>query len=81
MYLSPKAFSQANRYIAQKVSDVLNEWIGEPAENTAFFDAYCGAGLFTFLASKDISIKMGMDISRVAIDCAKTTLKMLIWET
>ncbi len=75
MYLSPKAFSQANRYIAGKVSDVLNDWIGVSGEGAVFFDAYCGAGFFTFLASKDFSLKIGMDISRIAIDCAKTTLR------
>lgn len=75
MYLSPKAFSQANRYVAEKISCILNKWIGTPPENSAFFDAYCGTGLFTFLASDGFHSKTGMDINRTSIDCAKTTLR------
>ncbi|MFH1664996.1 MAG: methyltransferase domain-containing protein [Candidatus Omnitrophota bacterium] len=73
--LSPKAFSQPNRYIAEMIVRTMEEWIGKPDENTVFFDIYCGAGFFSFLIKRDFSSRIGMDSSRVAIDCAKNTAK------
>ena len=75
IFLSPKAFSQCNRFIAAKISETLGEWIGEADSDTAFFDVYSGAGLFSFSLKNNFGIKIGMDIDRVAIDCAKTTAK------
>lgn len=75
IYLSPKSFSQANRYISERISITLDEWMGEDNSNAAFFDAYCGVGFFTFLSSSSFSLFSGIDESRVAIDCAKTTKK------
>jgi 23S rRNA (uracil1939-C5)-methyltransferase len=75
LFFSPKAFSQANRHIAGKIAEKLGEWIGPVAQNTAFFDAYCGMGFFTFLLRQEFGIRVGMDTSRISIDCAKNTLK------
>jgi len=76
IYFSPKAFSQANRCISEKIAEKLEEWISQADDDTAFFDAYCGVGFFSFLLKQDFGIKVGMDVSRVSIDCAKTTAKM-----
>jgi len=75
IFLSPRAFSQANRHIAVRLAGTLGEWIGPAGEDAAFFDAYCGVGFFSFLLGQDFGVRAGMDTSRVAIDCAKTTAK------
>ncbi|MFH1878295.1 MAG: TRAM domain-containing protein [Candidatus Omnitrophota bacterium] len=75
LFMSPKAFSQANRFIAEELVATLDEWIGDAARDTVLFDLYCGAGFFTFLLSGGFSRRIGIDSSRVAIDCAKTTLR------
>ena len=77
IYLSPKSFSQANRYISERISATLDEWIGKENSKASFFDAYCGVGFFTFLSSSSFSLFAGIDESRVAIECAKTTKKKL----
>ncbi len=76
LFFSPKAFSQANRYIAEKISSELDEWIGPDTEDKVFFDAYCGVGFFTFLSERIFKHCIGIDESRVAIECAKTTNKI-----
>ena len=75
IFLSPKAFSQCNRYIAGEISRTLDEWMGMCDENTAFFDVYCGSGFFCFTTRKEFGIKIGIDAERTLIDCAKTTVK------
>ncbi|MBD3378918.1 MAG: TRAM domain-containing protein [Candidatus Omnitrophica bacterium] len=75
MFFSPRSFSQANRYIAVRILEELEEWMGETDRDTAFFDPYCGSGFFTFLLDRDLGLRVGMDENRAAIDCAKTTLK------
>ncbi len=75
LYFSPRAFSQANRSVAAKLSETLENWIGCTEENTAFFDLYCGVGFFGFLLNSNFSKVIGIDYERTAIDCAKTTLK------
>ena len=75
IYFSPKTFSQANRYISGKIVETLEEWIGETKKNTVFFDVYCGAGFFSFLINNAFDVKVGIDEDRVAIECAKNTLK------
>jgi 23S rRNA (uracil1939-C5)-methyltransferase len=75
LFFSPRAFSQANRYIAEKISVTLDEWIGSDTEDTVFFDLYCGVGFFSFLTERVFNVCVGIDESRIAIDCAKTTLK------
>ncbi len=75
VFLSPKSFSQSNRYISEMVAETLERWIGPSHPDTAFFDAYCGAGFFSFLLGQDFGIRVGMDTNRIAIDCAKTTVK------
>jgi 23S rRNA (uracil1939-C5)-methyltransferase len=72
--LSPKAFSQCNKHIAEQISGTLSAWIGEVAPGTTFFDVYCGAGLFSFILNNAFDHIVGMDSDRVAINCAKTTL-------
>ncbi|MGB2630934.1 MAG: hypothetical protein WBD24_06400 [Candidatus Omnitrophota bacterium] len=75
IYFSPKTFSQSNRYISERMVEKLEEWIGPAGIDTAFFDAYCGAGFFALLLKQDFGIRIGMDTSRISIDCAKTTVK------
>jgi tRNA/tmRNA/rRNA uracil-C5-methylase (TrmA/RlmC/RlmD family) len=73
--LSPKTFSQCNRYIAEKIAETLEEWIGPADPSTTFFDAYCGVGFFGFMLRQDFGMRVGIDMDRIAIDCAKTTVK------
>ncbi len=75
IYLSPKAFSQTNRFIADKIAETLTEWIGFSGDGAVFFDVYCGTGFFSFLTERDFSLRIGMDENRIAIDCTKTTVK------
>jgi len=77
IFFSPRGFSQCNRHIAETVSKTLEEWTGKVSQDTAFFDAYCGVGFFSFLLEQDFCARIGMDSERVAIDCAKTTAKSL----
>ncbi|MBU0684099.1 MAG: TRAM domain-containing protein, partial [Candidatus Omnitrophica bacterium] len=76
VYLSTKAFSQANRYIAERIAEVLETWIGSDTEDAVFFDLCCGTGFFSFLLKQKFLLKVGVDSNRVAIECAKRTLKM-----
>ena len=75
MTFSPHVFSQCNRYISEKISETLESWIGESDDNTAFFDVYCGVGFFSFLTKQEFGVKIGIDSERIAIDCAKTTIR------
>jgi tRNA/tmRNA/rRNA uracil-C5-methylase (TrmA/RlmC/RlmD family) len=75
LFLSPKAFSQANRYIAERIVETLEDWIGATGAGHAFFDAYCGVGFFSFLLKNKFDIRIGMDSDRIAVDCAKSTVK------
>ncbi|MFH1394622.1 MAG: TRAM domain-containing protein [Candidatus Omnitrophota bacterium] len=76
MYMSTKAFSQANRYVAEKISEVLEGWIGLDNDDAVFFDLYCGTGFFSFLLKQKFLLKLGIDSNRVAVDCAKRTVDM-----
>ncbi|MFQ5952550.1 MAG: class I SAM-dependent RNA methyltransferase [Candidatus Omnitrophota bacterium] len=64
MYFSPRTFSQANRYISEKMAEKLGEWIGEVPSGAAFFDVYCGVGFFSFLLKQDFEVRAGMDSSK-----------------
>jgi 23S rRNA (uracil1939-C5)-methyltransferase len=75
MVLSTRAFSQPNRQIALDIASRLDEWIGQGPDPDVFFDAYCGAGFFSFMLKVPFRKRIGMDSSRQAIDCAVTTLK------
>jgi 23S rRNA (uracil1939-C5)-methyltransferase len=77
LYMSPKTFSQPNRYMAEKIVETLEEWIGPSWDDAAFFDAYCGVGFFSFLLKQDFCLQVGLDASRIAISCAKNTAKRL----
>ena len=77
LFISPKAFSQANRYIAGKIAETLEGWIGSAGAGHAFFDAYCGVGFFSFLLKNEFDIRIGMDSDRIAVGCAKSTVKEL----
>ncbi len=79
IYMSPKAFSQPNRYISEKIAATLESWIGPSWDDAAFFEAYCGVGFYSFLLGQDFRLRVGVDSSRTAIDCAKTTAKRLEW--
>lgn len=74
LFMSPKAFSQANRHISEAIALTIEEWIGDPGEDAVLFDVYCGVGFFSFLLKQDFKLRIGIDQSRVAIDCAKNTL-------
>jgi len=76
--LSPRIFSQCNRYIAEKVSEIIDEWAGTVEEGTGFFDLFCGAGFFSFLTRAGYGVKIGIDSERTAIDCAKTTMRKYV---
>ena len=73
LLFSPKAFSQANRHISERIALTLEEWIGPRGEDSVFFDAYCGVGFYTFLSAGAFASKVGMDVARTAIECAKST--------
>jgi len=75
LFMSPKAFSQANRDIAVRVVKILKEWIGSVEKDWAFFDLYCGTGLFSFSLKDSFSSVVGIDSNRIAINCAKNTVK------
>ena len=75
MFFSPKSFSQGNRFVSEKIAEVLGEWMPSGGENTAFFDVYCGVGFFSFMLGERFGNKIGIDSTRTAIDCAKTTVK------
>ncbi len=72
MFFSPKAFSQANRYISLKIAETINGRAHKKDEST-FFDVFCGAGFFSFMMKKPFNLKVGIDSSRISIDSAKTT--------
>jgi 23S rRNA (uracil1939-C5)-methyltransferase len=71
--LSTKAFSQSNRHIAEKIVETMEGWIGTDNGEAVLFDLYCGTGFFSFLLKNDLHSRIGIDSSRVSIDCAKTT--------
>ncbi|MDD4956216.1 MAG: TRAM domain-containing protein [Candidatus Omnitrophica bacterium] len=75
LYMSPKAFSQANKYVADKISQKLDDWTGDSGEDHVFFDPYCGVGFFTFFSGGGYTRKVGIDSSRIAIECAKSTAR------
>ena len=75
VYLSPKAFSQCNRHISEKMAETLEGWIGPDSDGAGFFDIYCGAGFFSFLVGGAFQSKAGIDENRISIDCAKNTAR------
>lgn len=75
LFMSPKAFSQANRDLTASVVKILKEWIGSTGEDTALFDLYCGTGLFSFSLKDSFCSVSGIDSNRIAINCAKNTVK------
>jgi len=75
--MSPRAFSQPNRYIAEKIIGTLEDWIGPGWDDAVFFDAYCGVGFFGFLVKQDFKLRVGIDASRMAINCAVNTVKQM----
>ena len=75
IYFSPKAFSQCNRYISEKISETIEEWVLPGSGQAGFFDLYCGSGFFSFTVGGDFVSRIGVDESRISIDCAKNTAK------
>ena len=75
LFMSPKAFSQANRDLTEHVIKILKEWIGLDNKDSAFFDLYCGTGLFSFSLKDSFCSVAGIDSNRIAINCAKNTVK------
>ncbi|MFA6636378.1 MAG: TRAM domain-containing protein [Candidatus Omnitrophota bacterium] len=75
IYFSPKAFSQCNRYVSEKMAETLETWVSPRSEGAAFFDIYCGSGFFSFTVGGSFAFRIGVDENRVSIDCAKNTAK------
>ncbi|MBL7072840.1 MAG: class I SAM-dependent RNA methyltransferase [Candidatus Omnitrophica bacterium] len=75
LFMSPKAFSQANRDTVVRVIKILKEWIGSNEEAASLFDLYCGTGLFSFSLKDSFCSVSGIDSNRIAINCAKNTVK------
>ena len=69
---SPAAFSQANRQIASAIAEKLRI-LTQTQERETLFDLYCGVGFFGILMRDLFKTIIGVDESRDAIDCAKTT--------
>ncbi|KJJ85290.1 RNA methyltransferase, TrmA family [Candidatus Omnitrophus magneticus] len=75
LVMSPRAFSQCNRYIAEKIAVRINEWGMDINESSGFFDVYSGVGFFSFLLNKNFKARIGIDSESIAIDCAKASMK------
>lgn len=75
IYFSTRGFSQCNRRISEKIAETLEQWMVPRSPDTALFDIYCGSGFFSFLIKGDLSLRVGIDESRVSIDCAKNTAR------
>lgn len=73
---SPLAFSQTNRQVAIAMVEKLRAFMQKEKRQT-FFDLYCGTGFFGVLMCDLFESIVGIDESRVAIECAKTTRKNL----
>lgn len=71
---SPLAFSQVNRQVAALMVEELRALVKEEERET-LFDLYCGAGFFGILMRDLFESIIGIDESRVAIECAKSTKK------
>jgi len=69
---SPLAFSQVNRQVAALIVEELRALVKEEKRET-LFDLYCGAGFFGILTRDLFKSIVGIDESRVAIECAKST--------
>ncbi|MFH1380548.1 MAG: TRAM domain-containing protein [Candidatus Omnitrophota bacterium] len=74
---SPLAFSQGNREIALSMAEQLRTWIKEEEDRSMLFDLYCGVGFFGMLLRDLFKSVIGIDNSRVAIDCASSSKKDL----
>jgi len=73
---SPKAFSQANRQVAGGMVKKVRELMQNEKRET-LFDLYCGTGFFGILLRDMFESVVGIDESRIAIDCAKAARKGL----
>ena len=67
---SPRAFSQANRQVAEGMVEKIREFMQNEKGET-LFDLYCGTGFFGLLLRDMFGSVVGIDESGVAIDCAK----------
>ena len=76
LIFSPRAFSQANRRIAGSMVEKLRELMRNE-KREVLFDLYCGTGFFGILLRDMFESVVGIDESRIAIDCAKATKKSL----
>ncbi len=75
---APLAFSQGNREIATSLVEQLRACIKEEEEDSdVLFDLYCGVGFFGMLLRDLFKSVIGIDNSRVAVDCATATKKDL----
>lgn len=74
MYFSPYAFSQTNRFIAEKIAQAMREWMGDNID-AALFDLYCGAGFFSILLQDYVTQVIGMENNKQAILCAEAAKK------
>ncbi|MFC1666372.1 class I SAM-dependent RNA methyltransferase [Candidatus Omnitrophota bacterium] len=73
---SPRAFSQANRQVAGSTVKKVRELMQNEKRET-LFDLYCGTGFFGMLLRDMFESVVGIDESRIAIDCAKAAKKGL----
>ncbi len=73
---SPLAFSQTNRQIAVAMVEKLRLFVQKEKRQT-LFDFYCGTGFFGILMRDLFESIIGIDESRVAIECAKTAKRSL----
>lgn len=64
--ISPKAFIQTNSAVAEKLYETASRWISE-VKTERFSELFCGQGNFSFLASKNISEGLGIEINEDAV--------------
>ena len=73
---STRAFSQANRQVAGGMVEKIRGSMQNEKRET-LFDLYCGIGFFGILLRDMFESVVGIDESRIAIDCARTAKKDL----
>lgn len=67
--ISPFSFFQTNTYGAEKLYEVVREYLGESKDKT-IFDLYCGTGTISQIVSKDAKEVIGIEIVEEAVDAA-----------
>ena len=76
---SPLAFSQPNKQVASAMVERLRMWMKEE-ERKVLFDVYCGVGFFGILLNDLFELIIGIDATRIAINCALASKKDLAIE-